>query len=1052
VAEGRFDPTTALAPLKAFQRATVDHVFRRLHTDPDATRQFLVADEVGLGKTMVARGVIARTIEALWDRVPRIDIIYVCSNGAIAAQNLARLNVMEREAQVLPTRLTLLPLVLGGANSLRHNKVNFISLTPGTTFDLKSSGGWARERALILRLLQDKLAAPEDAGRVFQGWSGETGWKQECERISDLPLDREISSRFQEAVGRTPGLLGRIDDLCAEVARHQDVDRDLRHACTGLIGELREMLAQASVQSLEPDLIILDEFQRFHDLLHGDGEAADLARQLFTHTDAAGNSSKTLLLSATPYRMLTLAGDAPEDGDHHRDFLDVLQFLFGAEDGALRRDEIAAEMRRFRSAIQALPAGFDTARTIRLGLEEQLRRVIARTERVAETADRDAMIREVHHEVDLRKDDLIEARTIAAVATAAGAPNTVEYWKSSPWLLNMMRGYKLADLLKEQAQAPSPELRAAMKAATRLQIDPQAIENYAPLAPANGRMRKLADLSFADDMARRLWIAPSLPYFGARQPVSKMLIFSEWTMVPDAIAGFLSFEAERQMGMGKGHAYSELPTTRPLQFRRAQGRLAGLRALQLVIPSPRLAVLADPLKLLREEGPFADLQALRSAVASRLRPLAQALADNSSEAGDGGWDWSSPAALDMDGPAFPSWLRGADLRAEGEEEAWPDHLAELDHMARQALGKTDTEQLLGHLVDVAMGSPATCALRALSRIAPALPLDDPALLTAAAHVGMGFRTLFNQPETQALLRADGDVYWRAVLRYASEHDLQSVLDEYAHVLFEAEGQIGHPPASAVRVVAERMAEALSLRPAQIELNHYAVRRGRILQTHPITLRGRFAMRLAQKGEHETGVARTGLVRTAFNSPFRPFVLASTSVGQEGLDFHPYCHRIVHWNLPGNPVDMEQREGRVHRYKNHAVRLNLVAGFADTIHEGPMIDPWAAMFDAAHERATREGDLEPFWVLDGPVKVERHILSLPFSREETRLSWLRRSVAIYRLAFGQPRQDDLLALLDKARDEFSDEALGELQISLRPFPAGNRMHPRQGDTPNHPGVR
>jgi hypothetical protein len=1035
VADEKFNSMSALAPLKAFQRATVDHVFQRLHSDPDGTRQFLVADEVGLGKTMVARGVIARTIEALWDRVPRIDIIYVCSNGAIAAQNLARLNVMEREAKVLPTRLTMLPLVLGGSNSLRKNRVNFVSLTPGTTFDLKSSGGWARERALILQLLQDMLSAPGDASRVFKGRSGEAGWRRERDWVaseaSNGNIDLEIAEKFRQAVSTAPGLINRIDDLCAEVAHRQAVNSDLRHACTTLVGELRGMLAQASVQSLEPDLIILDEFQRFHDLLHGNDEAADLARQLFTYTDAVGNSAKTLLLSATPYRMLTLAGDAPEDGDHHRDFLDVLQFLFGAEDGVVRRDEIAAEMRRFRAAMQALPTGFETARTIRLSLEQRLRRVIARTERVAETADRDAMILELHHEVDLRKEDLIEARTIAAVAAAAGAPSTVEYWKSSPWLLNMMRGYKLADLLKEQAKAPSPELRAAMKAATRLQIDPQAIENYAPLVPANGRMRKLADLSLADDMARRLWIAPSLPYFGERQPVSKMLIFSEWTMVPDAIAGFLSYEAERQMGMGKGHTYSDPPTTRPLQFRSAQGRLAGLRALQLVIPSPRLAALADPLMLVREEGPFADLQALRSAVASRLRPLAHALVDHSAEAGEGGWDWSSAAALDINSPTFSIWLRGDDLRAEGEEEAWPDHLDKLNNTASQALGKTDAEHLLGHLVDVALGSPATCALRALSRIAPGLPLDDPALLTAAAHVGMAFRTLFNQPETQALLREDGDVYWRAVLRYAAEHDLQSVLDEYVHILFEAEGQIGHLPSSAVRTVAERMAEALSLRPAQIELNHYEVRRGRIQQSHPITLRGRFAMRLAQKGEDETGVARTGLVRTAFNSPFRPFVLASTSVGQEGLDFHPYCHRIVHWNLPGNPVDMEQREGRVHRYKNHAVRLNLVAGFADTIHVGEGIDPWAAMFDAAHERATREGDLEPFWVLDGPVKVERHILSLPFSREETRLSWLRRSVAIYRLAFGQPRQDDLLALLDKARDALSDRELGELQINLRP---------------------
>ena len=35
-------------------------------------------------------------------------------------------------------------------------------------------------------------------------------------------------------------------------------------------------------------------------------------------------------------------------------------------------------------------------------------------------------------------------------------------------------------------------------------------------------------------------------------------------------------------------------------------------------------------------------------------------------------------------------------------------------------------------------------------------------------------------------------------------------------------------------------------------------------------------------------------------PYWPFVLVSTSVGQEGLDFHPYCHVVVHWNLPKQP--------------------------------------------------------------------------------------------------------------------------------------------------------
>ena len=84
-APSRFEAAPVLRPLRAFQRRTVDYVFRRFYADPDLTRHLLVADEVGLGKTMVARGVIARTVEHLWDTVERIDVLYICSNQAIAA-------------------------------------------------------------------------------------------------------------------------------------------------------------------------------------------------------------------------------------------------------------------------------------------------------------------------------------------------------------------------------------------------------------------------------------------------------------------------------------------------------------------------------------------------------------------------------------------------------------------------------------------------------------------------------------------------------------------------------------------------------------------------------------------------------------------------------------------------------------------------------------------------------------------------------------------------------------------------------------------------------
>ena len=68
------------------------------------------------------------------------------------------------------------------------------------------------------------------------------------------------------------------------------------------------------------------------------------------------------------------------------------------------------------------------------------------------------------------------------------------------------------------------------------------------------------------------------------------------------------------------------------------------------------------------------------------------------------------------------------------------------------------------------------------------------------------------------------------------------------------------------------------------------------------------------------------------------MLASTSVGQEGLDFHTYCHAIVHWNLPSNPVDLEQREGRIHRYKGHAVRRNVAERHRDVAMADPESDP------------------------------------------------------------------------------------------------------------------
>src|SRR5690606_9630401 len=99
---------------------------------------------------MVAKGLIARTLEHLREKVDRIDIVYVCSNAAIAQQNINRLNVLGDRHFAMATRLTLLPEQL---SLLTGNRVNFVSFTPGTTFDLGRRGGTWRERLLLYQML-----------------------------------------------------------------------------------------------------------------------------------------------------------------------------------------------------------------------------------------------------------------------------------------------------------------------------------------------------------------------------------------------------------------------------------------------------------------------------------------------------------------------------------------------------------------------------------------------------------------------------------------------------------------------------------------------------------------------------------------------------------------------------------------------------------------------------------------------------------------------------------------------------------------------------------
>jgi len=114
----------------------------------------------------------------------------------------------------------------------------------------------------------------------------------------------------------------------------------------------------------------------------------------------------------------------------------------------------------------------------------------------------------------------------------------------------------------------------------------------------------------------------------------------------------------------------------------------------------------------------------------------------------------------------------------------------------------------------------------------------------------------------------------------------------------------------------------------------------------------------------------------FNTPYRPEILISTSVGQEGIDLHRECRHVIHHDLCWNPATIEQRTGRVDRIGSKVERERLGAETTS----GPTLEiavPYLAatyderMFEELYRRAqlfevTLGGDMR----VEGRIDPER----------------------------------------------------------------------------------
>src|SRR5690606_22222061 len=97
---------------------------------------------------------------------------------------------------------------------------------------------------------------------------------------------------------------------------------------------------------------------------------------------------------------------------------------------------------------------------------------------------------------------------------------------------------------------------------------------------------------------------------------------------------------------------------------------------------------------------------------------------------------------------------------------------------------------------------------------------------------------------------------------------------------------------------------------------------------------------------------------------------------------------------------------VNRYKSLVVRRRLVESWAPRLQPG---QGWDKLFESAGSQ--KQTDLTPYWhVPRGSTQLRRIVPLLPLSKESFQYSQMLKILSLYRLAFGQPGQQELLEYL------------------------------------------
>jgi hypothetical protein len=505
-------------------------------------------------------------------------------------------------------------------------------------------------------------------------------------------------------------------------------------------------------------------------------------------------------------------------------------------------------------------------------------------------------------------------------------------------------------------------------------------------------------------------------------------VFSRFRAVPQSIAASLSFDLEAHYLAKEKASYIKASSAKLLTA--SEGRHA---LLALFHPSPLIIEATDPLA-----SPERSPGALRQTVQQQLRTMLKRLEVTVDERASRLPIWKLLARLegraadcDYVGPAWANLdLR---IRRSDEVDGGLGQLLEAWDDERQQVIERIHPRDRRALTSYALSAPGIVLGRALRRHWPEA-VDEKGFSHTLDAAWTGLRTYLDQRWFYLAFRQPKEKYPEVIHRLILEGNLESVLDEHLWII----GRLGSLEGAEL---AKELCDGLSVKSGLFFLREI----GNVgdatfaLRCHVampfIEARAGGAERAATAaldGAEDVGRIRSDELRRAFNTPFWPYILTTTSVGQEGLDFHTWCDTIVHWDLCRNPVDLEQREGRIQRFGGLAIRRSIARQLMEKMWGARQAgqSPWAVLGRLADEELSDASGLEPWWVCKD-AGISRFVFDVPMSEQQHWLQWVQKQRWLYRLVLGQPNQEDLLERLAET-DGLTDAAVRAAAINLSPW--------------------